>query len=142
MTPYGKLSQSAIAATSLLAEVYDPDGTNRLNSRQIAERRNLSQAIVGKVLTGLSQAGLVHGAPGPGGGYRLAIPPSEITLYDVAALFDRMEETLVCPYGPGWCGTGEKCPLHESLEELRESISDYLTTTTFAEFQPKASSSS
>jgi Rrf2 family iron-sulfur cluster assembly transcriptional regulator len=137
MTPYGKIAQSAISATSLLAEAYDPKGSKRLNSREIAERRNLSQAIVGKVLTGLSQAGLVLGSPGPGGGYTLACPPAEITLYDIASQFDRMEETLVCPYGPNWCGTGEQCPLHNSLEDLRGRISDYLRNTTFAEFQTK-----
>jgi len=134
MTPYGKIAQSAIAAVSLLAEEYREDGSQRLNSKQIAERRNLSQPIVGKVMTVLSQAGIVTGAPGPGGGYTLAKPPGEITLYDIAVQFDRLEETLVCPFGPGWCGTGPQCPLHDTLEDIRQRISDYLTETTLNEF--------
>lgn len=135
MTPYGKVAQAAIAAMSLLAEHYTAEGGKRLNSREIAERRKLSQAIVGKVLTTLSQTGLVNGSPGPGGGYTLARPPQAITLFDVVAPFDRLETTLVCPFGEGWCGTGPQCPLHSQLEELGQQISTFLKQTTLTRFQ-------
>ena len=69
MSPYGKVSQAAIAAASLLAESYSSEDAKRLSSREIAEKRKLSQAIVAKVLTTLSQVGIVTGSPGPGGGY-------------------------------------------------------------------------
>lgn len=138
MTPYGKVAQAAIAATSLLAEHYTEEGGKRLNSRQIAERRKLSQAIVGKVLTTLSQAGLVSGSPGPGGGYTLARPPHTITLNDIVAPFDRLDSTLVCPFGEGWCGNGPQCPLHSRLEHLRQQISTFLEQTTLAMFLPTA----
>lgn len=135
MTPYGKVAQAAIAAMSLLAEKYSPEGGERLNSREIASTRNLSQAIVGKVLTTLSQQGLVWGSPGPGGGYRLARPPEEITLLQVVSPFDRMEETLLCPFGEGWCGTGPHCPLHDQLSRWREEIAAFLSQTTLAAFE-------
>ncbi|MEZ6055688.1 MAG: Rrf2 family transcriptional regulator [Planctomycetaceae bacterium] len=135
MTPYGKVAQAAIAATSLLAERYVAEGGARLNSRDIARNRNLSQAIVAKVLTTLSQVGLVRGSPGPGGGYMLAKPPSETTLHEIVAPFDRLEETLVCPFGEGWCGNGPQCPLHEQLVSLREHVSDFLKQTTLDKFQ-------
>ncbi len=135
MTPYGKVAQAAISATSLLAEHYDAEGGKRLNSREIAERRKLSQAIVGKVLTTLSQIGLVTGSPGPGGGYTLARPPRTITLSEVIAPFERIEESLMCPFGKGWCGTGPQCPLHQQLTQLRGQITDFLSQTTLARFQ-------
>lgn len=135
MTPYGKVAQAAISATSLLAEHYDERGGKRLNSREIAERRKLSQAIVGKVLTTLSQTGVVSGSPGPGGGYTLARAPRKITLHDVVAPFDRLENTLVCPFGEGWCGNGPQCPLHSLLVQLREQVSNFLQLTTLEKFQ-------
>ena len=136
MTPYGKIAQAAISATSLLAEHYTKEGGRRLNSREIAKCRKLSQAIVGKVLTTLSQTGLVNGAPGPGGGYTLARHPQAITLNDIIAPFDRLDSTLMCPFGEGWCGTGPQCPLHYQLEQLREQITTFLQQTTLAQFQP------
>ena len=135
MTPYGKVAQAAIAATSLLAEHYSADGGTRLSSGQIAQQRKLSQAIVAKVLTSLSQIGLVSGSPGPGGGYTLARPPHSITLQEVVSPFDRLENVLVCPFGEGWCGTGPQCPLHSQLDSLRQQITYFLQQTTLASFQ-------
>ena len=136
MNPYGKVAQAAISAMSCLAEHYTGEDSPRLNSRSVAELRQLSQAIVAKVLTTLSQVGLVTGAPGPGGGYSLAKEPKEITLHEIVSQFDRLEETLMCPFGPGWCGTGPQCPLHEELEELREKIATFLQQTTLERFRP------
>lgn len=135
MTPYGKVAQAAIAAMSLLAERYRADGNVRLNSREIAQKRKLTQAIVAKVLTTLSQIGLVTGSPGPGGGYALARAPEAITLRDVVAPFDRLENTVACPFGEGWCGTGPQCPLHTKLDSFRLQIEAFLQQTTLASFQ-------
>jgi Rrf2 family protein len=134
MTPYGKTAQHAIAAVSRLAQVYDPAKKAKLNSADIAESRDLPKPVVAKVLTVLSQAGLVGGSPGPGGGYWLAKPPDQITLYDVASLFDRLDENLSCPFGPNWCGNGPKCPMHDQLEALRTQVAEFLKRNTFAGF--------
>jgi Rrf2 family iron-sulfur cluster assembly transcriptional regulator len=136
MTPYGKVAQAAIAATSLLAEHYAAGGGVRFNSRDIALRRKLSQPVVAKVLTTLSQAGVVTGSPGPGGGYTLARAPSEITLQAIVEPFDRLDDHLVCPFGEGWCGNGPQCPLHAQLSDLRARISAFLRDTTLAAFIP------
>lgn len=132
MTPYGKVAQAAIAAASLLAERYAAGG--RANSRDIAEKRKLSQPIVAKVLTTLSQLGIVRGSPGPGGGYVLARPPHLISLHEVVEPFDRLESHLICPFGEGWCGTGPQCPLHEQLVVLRDRVTTFLRQTTLAAF--------
>jgi Rrf2 family protein len=134
MTPYGKTAQHAIAAVSRLAQVYDPGKKAKLGSAEIADSRDLPRPVVAKVLTVLSQAGLVAGSPGPGGGYWLAKPPDQITLYDVASLFDRLDENLSCPFGPAWCGNGPKCPMHYQLEAIRGQVADFLRRSTFAGF--------
>lgn len=144
MSPYGKVSQAAIAATSLLAERYSAAGGERLNSAQIAAQRKLSQAMVAKVLTILSQTGIVTGAPGPGGGYTLARDPDTISLYEVVAPFERLERTVVCPFGEGWCGTGPQCPLHDKLLQFQTQVTTLLQQTKLSSFQthPTADQSS
>lgn len=134
MTPYGKTAQTAIAAVSRLAEVYDPSVRVKLNSADIAVKRMLPQPVVAKVLTILSQAGIVNGSPGPGGGYWLAQPPEETTLHDVVSQFERLDDNVSCPFGPDYCGTGPHCPLHFDMLKIREQMVAFLKTTTFERF--------
>ncbi|MCB1129506.1 MAG: Rrf2 family transcriptional regulator [Verrucomicrobiae bacterium] len=132
MFGYGKMSACAVASMSALAEKHGSD--TALSSLQIAESRNLSQPLVAKVMTILSQNGFVHGTRGPGGGYRLSRDPAEISVYDIVELFEGHRDTSACPFGPGWCGVGEPCPLHDTLAELSESAARTLQDITFASF--------
>jgi Rrf2 family protein len=132
MTPYGKTAEYAVAAASRLAEVYHEN--KKLNSQEIAEARQLPKPVVAKVLTILSQAGIVQGSPGPGGGYSLAKPPGLIKLVDIARCFDRKESTLSCPFGPNHCGVGTPCPLHLQLAAIRDQLMQFLENNTLAVF--------
>jgi len=131
-----KTTQNAISAVSRLAESYSKDKTSLASSKEIAESRGLPVPLVGKILTELSRGGLVVGSPGPGGGYRLAKPPSKISLKDVVVMFER-ETKEPCPFGPGWCGIKEPCPLHESLSAMKREFDAYLNKTTFAAFEDR-----
>lgn len=131
---YGKQTETAIAAMSRLAEVYD-DGKTRLAAADIAEARGLLKPFVAKILTVLSQAGLVKGSPGPGGGYALARHPREIRIHDVFSLFEREDESDACPFGGGICGVGEPCPLHQRLVDIQISMNTLLHDTTFEVFR-------
>lgn len=128
-----KTAQNAIAAISRLAELY-LDTARVASSREIAEHRNLPVPVVAKILTELSRGGLITGSPGPSGGYRLAKPPAEITLKDVTELFER-DTGSFCPYGPGWCGNHEPCPLHSTILAMRADFKRHLENTTLAVFQ-------
>lgn len=132
MFGYGKMSGCAVAAMSALAECH-VEGV-QLSSQQIAESRNLSQPLVAKVLTVLSQAGFVHGSRGPGGGYRLAREPKAITLFEVVDLFEGHRDPSACPFGPGYCGTGEPCPLHNMLVGISDSAATQLKKANFGAF--------
>lgn len=132
-----RMTQQAVAAMSRLAETHAEPG-RWLSSAEIARDRSLNKPIVAKILSVLSQGRLVVGSPGPGGGYRLARSPSEISLLDVALLFE-VEEKVGCPYGPGWCDSDRPhCPLHESLSALRRITHDYLRNTRFDVFAAPA----
>lgn len=131
---YGRQTECAIAAMSRLAEVYD-GGKTRLSAAQIADARGLPRPFVAKVLSILSQAGLVIGSRGPGGGAALARHPARIRLYDVFKLFEREEERKACPFGGGVCGAGEPCPLHHKLAALHDALHTLLHETTFEEFR-------
>ena len=131
----GKTSQNAIAAVSFLAErYYYKSGASRVSSIEIAEARNLPKPIVAKILTTLSQAGYVKGSPGPGGGYRLAFPPDEISFFDVVARFEEPGPPVMCPFGPEWCGNHNPCPLHDAIAALGDTMDAFLRENHFGMF--------
>ncbi|MCP4758868.1 MAG: Rrf2 family transcriptional regulator [Planctomycetes bacterium] len=131
---YSKQTETAIASASRLAEVYD-GGITRLSATNIADSRGLQRPFVAKILTMLSQAGLVSGAPGPGGGYTLTRPPKKIRLYDIYRLFEREDNSDACPFGGGVCGVGEPCPLHNKLVEVQDATDRLLHETTLEAFR-------
>ncbi|MFT4176713.1 MAG: Rrf2 family transcriptional regulator [Luteolibacter sp.] len=132
MFTYSKLAQAGIAAVSYLA-ANGADG-RLAGSGEIAEARELSRALVAKILTMLSSAGLVIGKSGPTGGYQLAREPENISLLDVVRVFEDPENQVMCPFGPHWCGVGPRCPLHDTFGELRQQVIDRLERETFAQF--------
>ncbi|MFO0963628.1 MAG: Rrf2 family transcriptional regulator [Phycisphaerales bacterium] len=134
---YGKQTERAIAAMSRLAEVWD-QGKTRLSAVEIADQRELPRPMVAKILTTLSQARLVVGSPGPGGGYALARPPSQITLEEVHGLFEREDRSHLCPFGGGVCGVGDPCALHDKLVEMQRGVRAFLRETTFEIFRAAA----
>lgn len=114
---YGKTAANAIAVMSYLAA----DPSRRCGSAEIAKERKISRALTAKLLTQLAAAGLVAGQPGPGGGYTLAKPARKIRLIDIVQLFKQTETPILCPFGSGWCGNGDPCPLHDDIAAMIET---------------------
>ena len=123
---YGKQTETAIAAVGYLAHLWRETGTPRVSAADVAESRGLQKPFVAKLLSALSQAGIVNGSPGPGGGYALAKPPADISLRDVWVIFERPEADYTPPFPPG--------PIHEKLQTVSDAVDRFLDETTFEVF--------
>lgn len=134
---YGKQVECAIAVMSRLAEVYD-EGETLLSAADVADSRGLQRPFVAKILSQLSQAGLVIGSRGPGGGATLARHPKKIKLNDVFKIFERRDNDDRCPFGGGRCGVGPACPLHDKLVAVQKAFDHLLHDTTFERFRIEA----
>ena len=131
---YGKQTETAIAAVSFLAEIWQGPRTRRVSAADIADARDLQRPFVAKLLSALSQAGIVSGSPGPGGGYALAKNPDEIRLRDVWVVFERPEPPKPCPFTGGQCGEDARCELHKRIAKVHGAIDTLLDDTTFEVF--------
>jgi len=54
-----------------------------LQAEAIAGRRGIPEKFLGQILTQLKHAGIVHSLRGAKGGYRLAKPVAQISLFDI-----------------------------------------------------------
>jgi Rrf2 family transcriptional regulator, iron-sulfur cluster assembly transcription factor len=134
MVRCGRTAQTAISILSPLAEKFD-GGATRLSSAEISHRRNLPLPLVAKLLTQLSTARMVDGTRGPGGGYWLSRDPATVSLQEIVEVFEKGNDGLLCPFGPGWCGERDPCPLHDSLVALDRQWSTFLKDTNLGIFQ-------
>ncbi len=131
---YGKQTECAIGCVSRLAEVFD-GGKTRLNAAEIAASRDLQPPSVAKILSILSNAGIVDGSRGPGGGYALSRPPKQIALRDIFELFERNDQSNNCPFGGGICGAGAPCAMHQELVNVQRHLDLFLDETTLEPFR-------
>lgn len=83
----------AIHSCVLLASL-PADAT--LPGAKLAEFHDLPPAYLAKHLAGLARAQIVEATVGRQGGYRLARPPAEITLWDIVAAVEGEEPLFRC----------------------------------------------
>jgi Rrf2 family protein len=85
------------------------------------------------VLQELVRKGLLESRCGPGGGFRLARNPQLITLRDIVAAMDGLDQFLECAVGLERCSDDSPCPLHDTWKGLRTQIMNYLESTTLSD---------
>jgi Rrf2 family protein len=95
---YSKPCEYAIRALAYLAR-FRNDGAAQ--GKEIATAEGLPAPVLGKVLQELVRKGLLESRRGPGGGFRLARRPQLITLRDLVAAIDGLDQFLEMRRGPG-----------------------------------------
>ncbi|MBI4537889.1 MAG: Rrf2 family transcriptional regulator [Gemmatimonadetes bacterium] len=103
--------------------------------RDIAEAQGIPRPYLGKIFQDLVAAGLLRSARGRHGGYVLARPGSEITLYEIRSLIDGVADLERCAVGLGRCSDVTSCPQHDVWKPLRDHIRRYLERTTLADME-------
>ena len=125
LTTRGRYAVTAVLDLALHAD----DGSVTL--ADVAERQGISQAYLEQLFRRLKQSGLVVGARGPGGGYRLARTLEDISVSDIIGAVGEGVDATRCG-GTGDCQDGEICLTHELWAELSQQIDLFLKRITFA----------
>jgi Rrf2 family transcriptional regulator, iron-sulfur cluster assembly transcription factor len=103
---------------------------------ELAAAQHLSSCYLEQLFGRMRRAGLVRSARGPGGGYRLARPASQITVADVIAASEEEMRTTRCQPGGPTCQAappGERCLTHGLWEALSIQIATFLHSVTLAD---------
>jgi len=74
-----------------------------MTAAQIASDQDISVSYIEQLFASLRESNLIEGVRGPGGGYKLALQPEEITVADIVTSVDdrtyAMRETIIPHYG-------------------------------------------
>jgi Rrf2 family protein len=115
-----RISEAANLAIHALAVIAaSPDPLTR--TREIAARLKASLAHLAKVMATLERAGLVYGARGPAGGYRLARPASRISLKEVYEAVEGPIAVRSCLFGKPVC-EADGCVLSDYFGRLNREL--------------------
>lgn len=130
MSLISRTAQYALRAMTLLAA---QDG--RMTVKQLAQTVGAPQPYLARIIMTLADTGMVDARRGPGGGLRLGRAPEQIALMEIVTCFDGNQLFEECCLGlPGCSDSDHKCPVHNTWGGVRESIREWWTNTTLAEF--------
>ncbi len=85
-------------------------GGQPVTAAQIAERYEIPENVVAKVLQQLARVGVVRGVRGIGGGYLLARPAGEVSLQQIIDIFEPKPDPDTCMLRER---SGAVCPARE-----------------------------
>lgn len=128
MIQISEAASLALHSMRLLAQAED----EQLTVDTIAARIGVSRAHLSKVLQRLGKAGLVKGTRGPGGGYYLAKPSTQITLLEVYEAIDGPIPRTACLLKRSECTLGS-CLFGGLLTESAHRFEEYLAGHSLAD---------
>ena len=110
----------------------------QMTAGQVARATLLPPATVAKVLKILAHAGIVAGARGAAGGYRLAKPAHAISVASVVAAIDGDIGITQCTSHPatakiGTCERTHFCPTRPHWQRINLAVSTALSAVTLAD---------
>lgn len=104
----------------------------KLSGSELAERIDTTSPFLPQVLGPLVKAGWVESQPGPGGGYRLAVSLSDVSLLELIEMVEGPAETGRCVLREGPCPGTESCPVHEAWLSARAELTERLAAMSAA----------
>lgn len=112
-------------------------GDRPVTTAEIAERYQIPENVVAKVLQQLTRLGLVRGVRGVGGGYHLNRPAAEVSVQDLIDVFEPSPPPDSCMLREEW---GAQCPgerdpacrLRHLFQEVDETVRATLSSVSLA----------
>lgn len=127
------LSKSTAYGIRALAYLASHSGDKLCGLQEIASGERIPPLYLRKVLGELRRHRLLRSVKGIHGGYELARPPEQITLWEVFRVLEPDPYLDDCILGRGMCDGSAACALHEDWHRVRREIVTLLQGKTVAE---------
>jgi Rrf2 family iron-sulfur cluster assembly transcriptional regulator len=107
----------------------------------ISERQRISLSYLEQLFGKLRRNSLVSSVRGPGGGYLLAKPASDMSISEIILAVDEPIDATQCG-GKENCHDEQKCITHDLWTDLNRHIFDYLGSVKLSELVNKQTAKS
>ena len=102
----------------------------------ISGRQKISLSYLEQLFGKLRRRALVASVRGPGGGYNLARPASEVSVADIICAVEEPLDSTQCA-GRENCKENERCMTHDLWEELNHTVYGFLSTVKLSQLVEK-----
>jgi len=103
------LSRRADYAVRAMIDIARQSPSERNIVAEIAKRQDIPASFLGKIVSRLARAGLVHTSLGAAGGIALASPADEISLLQIIQAIDQSFALTPCSLNPSDCPRHTTC---------------------------------
>ncbi len=131
-----KLTSKGRYAVTAILDIALNASENPVTLSDISERQHISLSYLEQLFAKLRRHGLVKSVRGPGGGYQLGKPATDISIGMVISAVNENISVTKC-LGQGNCQYSAECLTHDLWDELSQRIEDFLNEITLAELVSK-----
>lgn len=128
------LSRKVEYALMALLHLDGSDEGSVYSSKEIAEQLGLPVDLLGKVMQALARAGLIEAIHGAHGGYRRIRSLKDMFLGEVIEAIEGPVHLVKCQQDADHCVQPAGCSLKEPLQELQESLREFIFAFSLARF--------
>ena len=133
-----KMSTKGRYAVMAMIDIATHSGGAPVSLAEIAERQDISQEYLEQLFGKLRKAKIVESARGPGGGYKLARPASEVAVAEIIASVDEELQFTRCGGDAvEGCVRGERCNAHDLWSSLGRQMMYFLGSITLEDVVEK-----
>lgn len=105
----------------------------------LAARQGMSEKYLEAILGTLVKNNILEGARGKGGGYKMAKPAAELTVWDILSVIETSMSPVECvDDGKNGCERADFCPTLPMWKDFGKIIKDYFSGITIKQLARKA----
>ncbi len=120
-----RLTTKGRFAVTAMADLAERHGKGPVTLFSISERQKISLSYLEQLFGKLRKHNIVIAVRGPGGGYYLARPASEISVADIIVAVDEQIDATLCG-GMANCDDNKQCSTHDLWMGLNEILHKYM----------------
>ena len=131
-----RLTTKGRFAVTAMVDLAISGGERPVTLGDISERQKISLSYLEQLFGKLRRRALVSSVRGPGGGYRLTRPTSELSVGEIILAVDEPIDATQCG-GKENCRDEKKCITHDLWTDLNRHIFDYLESVKLSDLVEK-----
>ena len=132
-----KLTTKGRYAVTAVLDLAFHENDGPVSLADISSRQGISLSYLEQLFSRLRRNNVVSSTRGPGGGYSLAAPDTEITMAQIIVAVDESYDATSCG-GEGSCSGDEfQCLTHDLWQELSDEIHGFLSGITLNEMKTR-----